>query len=243
MRTSLKGFLAAFLFLCGWQNPARAAQEVYLSHSPNGKYRVVIQQVLDRRVGDKFFFRYPLLLVNAKNLKHHFEMTDGAGPLVKETESGTFQVNWPSIRFEWSKDSLKLFVQMEVIDGIWKTFFVNLNTGKTTDITEDIEKDLVDKISSRGWDCQQPKFEIVKWVKPNLAFLKLTVICGKNRKEENNKLFYMTDSVLFDTVKVQAVSHCLDCKNDDSTTQKFEKYYISTIPTPTPTPEETPTTQ
>ena len=242
MSISFKGFVAVLILSSFWA-VARADQEIYLSHSPNGKYRVLVRQVLDRRVGDKFFFRYPLQLENVKDLKHHFEMTDGSGPLVREADSGTFQVNWPSIRFDWSKDSLKLFVQMEVIEGIWRSFYVDVNTGKTTDITADIQKDLVDKVQSRGWDCQQPKFEIVKWVKPHLAFLKLTVICGKNSTQENNKLFYMTDSVLFDTVLAQSVSHCLDCKNDDSTTRKFEKYYLSTIPTPTPTPEETPTAQ
>lgn len=239
MKLSLKGFLALSLLL--GTSLAQAGQQTYLSHSPNGKYRVLVEQVLDRRVGDKFFFRYPLILENVKNLKHHFEMTDGSGPLIQENQAGTFQVHWPSIHFEWSKDSLRLFCQMEVIDGTWKTFFVDVNTGKTTDITSDVEQPVVAKFESRQWDCEAPKIEVVKWIKPHLAFLRLVSVCGKNRQKENAKLFRWTESVLFDTIKVKAVMACDNSYDEAAATKEFEKYYLTTIPTPTPTPEETPT--
>jgi hypothetical protein len=242
MRTSLKGFWALLLILSCWKGTAFAGQEVYLSHSPNGRYRVIVEQVIDRRVGDHIFFRYPISLVNGKNTKHHFEMKDGGSPLIKETDKGTFQVHWESIRFDWSPDSLKFFMHLEVIEGTWKNYFVDINTGITTDITPDIQKNILDKIKNRGWDCQQPDIQLVKWTKPHLAFLKLTSACGKNNTEENSKLFKLTDSVLFDTLQARVVSHCMDCKDEESL-KDFNKYFISTIPTATPTPEETPTTQ
>lgn len=217
-----------------------AGQEIYLSNSPNGRYRVIVEQVIDRRVGDRVFFRYPLLLENTKDLRRHFEMMDGGSALIQETDNQTFKVDFDAVRFDWAKDSLKFFVHLQTIPGTWKTYFVNINTGKALDVTEDIEAGLYKKVE--GWGCQQPKVELVKWVKPHLAFLKLTSICGKDNDQENKKLFYERDSVLFDTTLGQVVSHCLECK-DDGATKKFEKYYLSTIPTPTPTPEETPTAQ
>jgi len=259
MKETLKGFWALLiLFSCFW-GTAQAGQQLYLSESPNGRYRVVIEQLIDHRVGDKVFFRYSLELVNARNLKHHFEILQGGSPLVHETDKGTFQVSgepnpapppspndlfddhWASIRFSWAKDSLKFFVRLEVIEGTWKTYFVDINSGKTSDITSDLESGLAEKVDSKEWDCQQPKVELLKWTKPHLAFLKLTSICGKSKEKENNKLFYLTDSVLFDTLQAKVVSHCRDCK-DEKSLKTFDKYFISTIPTPTPTPEETPTT-
>src|SRR5882672_6835135 len=174
MKTTLKGFLIfLLLFFIGIKGAAQAGQQIYLSESPNGKYRVIIEQIIDRRVGDKVFFRYLVDLVNARNPKHHFEILQGGSPLVHETDKGTFQVHWESIHFDWAKDSLKFFVQLEVIEGTWKTYFVDINTGKTTDITADLERALVKKSESRKWDCEQPKIELVKWTKPHLAFIQL----------------------------------------------------------------------
>src|SRR5271154_5025518 len=129
MKSSLKGFLAVFLLFSAWQGTAHAGQEIYLSLSPNERYRVVVDQVLDRRVGDHLFFRYPISLVNARNQNRHFEIKDGGTPLIKETDKGTFTVHWHSIRFDWAPDSLKFFVYLEVIEGTWKTYFVDINTG------------------------------------------------------------------------------------------------------------------
>ncbi len=259
MKLALKGFYSLLLLCSVLSGAAQAGQQLYLSESPNGRYRVVIEQVLDRRVGDKFFFRYSLECVNTRNLQHHFEILQGGSPLVHETEKGTFQVyaepdpapapspddlfddHWSSIRFSWARDSLKFFVRLEVIEGSWKTYFVDVNSGKTTDVTADLESGLTEKVNVKEWDCQQPKVELVKWTKPHLAFFKLTSVCGKKKEVENNKLFYLTDSVLFDAVKAQVVSDCRDCK-DEKSLKVFNKYFISTIPTPTPTPEETPTT-
>jgi hypothetical protein len=264
MKLTLKGF-SLFLFAAwGLAGLVQAGQQLYLSESPNGKYRVIIEQILDRRVGDKFFFRYSLDLLNTRNSKHHFEVLQGGSPLVHETDKGTFQIYsepepvtnandqfddvWKSIRFAWSKDSLKLFIRLEVIEGSWKTYFVDINSGKTLDITGDLETALVDKMDSRKWACEEPKVELVTWTKPYLAFFKLTSVCGKEREESNNKLFYLRDSVLFDTLQAKAVSHCKNCE-DKKALKSFDKYFLSTIPTPTPmptptpTPEETPTAQ
>jgi hypothetical protein len=246
MRSTLKRFLILFLlFFAGLKGTSQAGQQIYLSESPNARYRVVIDQVIDRRVEtfpDKFFYRYIISLVNVRNPKHHFEILQGGSPLVKETEKHTFQVHWESIHFDWAKDSLKFFVNLEVIEGTWKTYFVDINTGKTADITPDIESAMMNKIDSRGWDCEQPKIEVVSWTKPHLAFIHLTSICGKERGKENNNLFYLKDSVLFDALQVKVVSECMDCK-DEKSLKVFDKYFISSIPTPTPTPEETPTAQ
>jgi hypothetical protein len=244
MKSSLKGFLAVLLFFSAWQGTAHAGQEFHLSYSPNERYRVVVEQVLDRRVGDHQFFRYPLSVVNIHNPKHHFEIKDGGSPLIKETDKGTFTVHKPSIRFDWAPDSLKFFMYVEVIEGTWKTYFVDINTGIATDVTSDLEKNLVSKADGREWDCQQPveAASVVKWTKPNLAFLKLTSVCGKDRTKANEKFFTLTDSILFDALKAKVVDHCMDCK-DEKSLKMFDKYFISTIPTATPTPEETPTNQ
>ena len=221
---------------------ALAGQEVYLSQSPDSKFRVVVEQVIDRRVGDHIFFRYPMSLVNAHDVKRHFEIRDAGSPLVEETEKETFLVHWPSIHFDWSKDSDKFFMQVEVVEGIWRTFFVDVEKGRTLDITADLEQGLSGKANFHDWGCQQPKVSVVSWTQPNLAFLKLTSICGKDKDEENSKLFYLSDSVLFDTKLGKTVSDCMDCK-DDGALKKFNKYYLSTLPTPTPVPEDTPTAQ
>ncbi len=242
MKRTLKGLWALLLFLSCLKGTAQAGQQIYLSESPNGKYRVIIEQLIDRRVGDKVFFRYVLDLTNVRNLKHHFDILQGGSPLVRETDKGTFQIHWESIHFDWAKDNLKFFVRLEVIEDTWKTYFVDINTGKTTDITSNLEGALANKIESRQWDCEQPKVELIKWTKPYLAFIKLTSICGKNREKENNNLFYLTDSILFDTLKVKVVSECMDCK-DEKSLKTFDKYFMSSIPTPTPIPEETPTAQ
>jgi hypothetical protein len=241
MKTLFKSFgvLVIALLLAG---TAQAGQQIYLSTSPSGKFRVVIEQVLERRVGDQVFFRYPLMVVNTRNPKRHFEIRDGGSPLVQETDKGTFKINWDSFHFDWAKDSEKFFLRLEVIEGTWNTFFVSVTNGKTQDITADLEKGLVGKADFHDWGCEQPKVELVTWTKPYLAFLKLTSICGKDKTKENPKLFYSSDSVLYDTQKEMVVSDCGDCK-DEKSLKKFDKYFIASIPTPTPTPEETPVTQ
>ena len=248
MKTFLKGFLVLLVLLTGWTAKARAGQQVYLSTSPNERYRVLVEQVIDRRVGDRVFFRYPISLVNGHRPDHHFWILDGGSPLITETDKQTFKVKWDdsdptqpsSIHFDWSQDSLKFFIRLEAIEGIWKTYFVDVNSGKTSEITADLEKALVDETSSE--DCQQPKVELIQWTKPHLAFIKLTSTCGADKEKLNLKLFYEKASVLFDTEKGQVVSHCVNCK-DEKSLKVFDKYFIKSIPTPTPTPEETPTTQ
>ena len=248
MKTFLRGFFLLLLFCVGLKGVARAGQEVYLSTSPNERYRVFVEQDIDHRVGDRIFFRYPLMLVNVRRPDHHFWILDAGSPLIRETEKGTFKLHWDdsdptepsSIHFHWSPDSLKVFIDLEAIEGIWKTYYVDVNTGKTTDITADLQKYLVAK--TEGWACEQPKVELVKWTKPNLAFFRLTATCGKNKEKLNESLFYQMDSVLFDTEKAAVVDDCMGCK-DEKSVKDFDKYYLKSIPTPTPTPEETPVAQ
>jgi hypothetical protein len=227
-----------------------ASQQSYLSESPNGRYRVLVEQVLDRRVADKIFFRYPIILENIQTPDRHFETVDAGPSLVHETDKKTFTITWDNgnppqlkaVRFDWASDSLKYFMYLEVLDGVWKTYFVDINKGTTTDITADLEEALVDKTDFHDWDCQQPRFQVVQWIQPDLVFLKLTSICGKNKEKENSDLFYVNDSVLFDSQQVKTVSHCSECK-DEKALKKFNDYYTKSLPTPTPTAEETPTSQ
>jgi hypothetical protein len=131
---------------------------------------------------------------------------------------------------------------MEVIRDTWRTYFINVNTGVTSDITPVLEAGLLDKIASKGWDCQRPQVDLSQWTKPHLAFLKLTTLCGKHRGRSNEELFPYTDSVLFDTEKGGIVERCMDCE-EKKALKVFEKYFRTTLPTPTPTPEETPVIQ
>lgn len=248
MKTLLKGLILLVPLFSGWMGVARAGQEVYLSTSPNERYRIYVEQDIDRRVGDRIFFRYPLMLVNVKRPDHHFWILDAGSPLIQETDSGTFKLHWDetnptepsSIHFDWSPDSLKVFIHLEVIEGTWKTYFVDVNTGKATDVTADLEQYLVAKTSD--WACEAPKIKLVKWTKPDMAFFRLTSTCGKNKEKLNEDFFYQDDSVLFDTEKGKTVDDCMGCK-DDKSVKAFDKYYLKSLPTPTPTPEETPVTQ
>ncbi len=241
MKMTLKGFVGLLILLGGTLAPAMAGQQLFLSTSPNSKYRVIVEQVIDRRVGDHIFFRYPISVVTPKTHRS-FEMKEGSTPLIQETDRGTFQIHWDSIHFDWAKDSQKFFCNIEVIEGIWKTYFVDISARKAIDLTPDLEKTLVKRVDSHDWDCQQPKVELVKWTKPYLAFLKVTSICGEDRTKENKKLFYDIHSILYDTKQEKIVYECSNCK-DDSSLKKFDRYFQSTMVTPTPTPEETPTAQ
>jgi len=248
MKTSSKLFLAFALLVSLIPMISKAGQQAYLSESPNGRYRVLVEQVLDRRVVDNIFFRYPIILENTKNTERRFETVDAGTPLVHQTDKKTFEIQWDNstppvlkaVRFDWAPDSLKYFMHLEVLDGVWKTYFVDINKGTTTDITADLEEALKAKVES--WDCQQPQFQLVQWTQPYLAFFKLTSICGKDKEKENSQLFYVNDSVLFDTLQVKTVAHCSDCK-DEKSLKNFDNYYIKSLPTPTPTAEETPTTE
>jgi hypothetical protein len=245
-----KLFLMFALFLFTAPSFLKAGQQAYLSESPNGRYRVLVEQVLDRRVVDNIFFRYPIILENIKNPERHFETVDAGTPLIRETDKKTFSIQWDNstppqltaVRFDWAPDSLKYFMYLKVLDGSWKTYFVDINKGTTTDVTADLEASLMSKIEFHNWDCEQPKFQVVQWIQPELAFLKLTSICGKSQAKENSELFYANDSVLFDTQQAKAVDHCAECK-DEKAAKNFNDYYIQSLPTPTPTAEETPTAQ
>src|ERR1700679_4018543 len=137
----------------------QAGQQAYLSESPNGRYRVLVEQVLDRRVDDNIFFRYPVILENIENPDRRFETADAGPVLVHQTDKKTFEIEWDNgdpprlkaVRFNWAPDSLKYFMHLEVLDGVWKTYFVDINKGTTTDITSDLEKTLPDRIVFINW--------------------------------------------------------------------------------------------
>ncbi|HVZ79410.1 MAG TPA: hypothetical protein VHE12_01265 [bacterium] len=248
MKTTLKCFSLLALLAILIPAPAPAGQQVFLSTSPNERYRVYVEQVIDRRIGDQVFFRYPISLVNVRRPERHFFILNVGSPLITETDKQTFRVKWggadptqpSSILFDWAEDSLKFFMRVEVLRGTWKTYFVDVNSGKVKDITGDLEKALVAEIGQE--DCQEPAVSVAGWTKPYLAFLKLVSFCGKSREHLNDKHFNEEVSVLFDTEKAEVVSHCVNCK-DKSAYKKFDKYFIKSIPTPTPTPEETPVAQ
>ncbi len=248
MKTFFKGLMILIPLCAGLAGHARAGQEVYLSTSPNERYRIYVDQEIDHRVGDRIFFRYPLMLVNVKRPDHHFWILDAGSPLVQENERGTFKLHWDetnptepsSIHFDWSPDSLKVFIHLEVLKGSWKTYYVDVNSGQSTDVTADLQQFLAAKTSD--WACEAPKVQLVKWTKPNLAFFRLTSTCGKDKEQLNDKFFYQEDSVLFDTEKAKTVDDCMGCK-DDKSVKVFDKYYTKNLPTPTPTPEETPVAQ
>lgn len=250
MRLSLKSIFCLILLTTALPIQSRAGQEAYLSVSPNGHYRVLVEQVLDRRVEDNIFFRYPIIVENTQDTDRRFETIDAGPRLARQTPEKTFEVRWDdstppqleSVRFDWAPDSLKFFMHLEVLEGIWKTYFVDINKGTTTDVTGDLEQALSDKVDFHEWDCQEPKFKLVDWVQPNLAFFRLTSICGKSKTKENPELFYVNDTVLFDTELVKTVDDCDDCK-DSKAIDRFNDYYRKSLPTPTPTAEETPTSE
>lgn len=241
MKSYLKCFLFFLCLLGAFRATAQAQQEVYLSESPNGKFRVVVDQVIDRRIDDRIFFRYPLSVVNTRDPSHHFEMRDAGSALVQETDRGTFKIaDWDAVHFDWSPDSLCFFMQLQILNGVWRTYFVDVEKGTTKDITGDIEQAIVKKSDFHKWDVQVPQVELVQWVPPYYAFLKLQTLYGTDRTKESKWLKSLADSVFFDLRKQKTVDHCINC-GDASALKKFDRYYQSTIPTPTPTPEETPT--
>jgi len=243
MKMAIKQCLGLTLLFVVLSPAVWAGQQIYLSESPNGSYRVLVEQQIDRRIGDQIFFRYPITVENIRHTQHHFQMTDATTPLIQESLKGTFQIHWESAKFDWSKDSLKFFLNLEVIEGIWKTYFVDIDSGKTTDITADLEQPMTAKIESRHWDCQAPQITLLKWVKPHLAFFQLTSVCGKNKEKSNESFFSWNESVLFDTIQGKAVMGLDNTYSEEAATKKFEQYYISSMPTPTPTVEETPVAQ
>ena len=242
----MKGFpfkKAGFFILAFWAVSASAwsGQEIYLSLSPNQHYRVVVHQEVLRRVGDQVFFQYPIEVVNVRD-RRHFPVQSGSSPFIQETNQGTFQVNWDSIHFDWAKESDRFFFQLEVIEGTWRTYYVDIPKAQAKDITPLLEAGIEDKISGKNWSCGTPQTQLLEWLKPDLAVFKLSSICGKDQPIPNEKYSDFNYTVLFDTTQGAVVSDCLDCK-DEKASKKFYKYWQSTQVTPTPTPDETPSAE
>jgi hypothetical protein len=230
--------VGAGLFLLGASAfPLHAEQEIYLSVSPDNHYRVVVRQEIMRRVDDQVFFRYPIEVVDTRT-QAHFKIQTGSAPFIHETANGTFQVDWDLARFDWNPQSRQFFFQLQVIEGLWRTYFVSIPKQQSLDITPLLEAGIQDQFAKADPDCATPSTAFLEWMKPNLAVFELSSICGKD-KLPNKQFSQLTYTVLFDTKKQVVVSDCKDCA-DKKSVNKFDKYWLSTQVTPTPTPDETP---
>src|SRR5580658_866358 len=118
-------------------------QQIYVSLSPNGHYRVVVSQEIMRRVDDQVFFQYPIEVVNVRNHRH-FAIQSGSAPFIHETDQGTFTIDWDLIHFDWAKDSGQFFFQLEVIEDTWRTYYVSIAREQVTDITPLLEAGILD---------------------------------------------------------------------------------------------------
>jgi hypothetical protein len=235
---SQKAGLFLFAFWAVSSSLCADDQQIYVSLSPNGHYRVIVSQEIMRRVDDQVFFQYPIEVVNVRNHRH-FTIQSGSAPFIHETDQGTFTIDWDLIHFDWAKDSGQFFFQLEVIEDVWRTYYVNIAREQVTDITPLLEAGILDKVSGKNWSCGTPQINLLQWLKPDLAEFKLSSICGKDMPIPNEKFSDLNYTVLFDTTKRTVVSDCLNCK-DEKASKKFLKYWQSTQVTPTPTPDETP---
>ncbi len=227
------------LFLLGLFNrPALADQAIYLSLSPDNHYRVVVRQAILRRVDDQVFFRYPIEVVNVKT-GAHFKIQTGSAPFIHETDNGTFQVDWDLIRFTWDKESRQFFFQLQVIDGLWRTYYVNIPRQSALDITPLLEAAVADQFAKDHPGCGTPDTNFLGWQKPPMAAFELSSTCGKDKPIPNHKFSKWTYTVLFDTKKEKVVSDCENC-GEAKSLKKFDRYWLSTQVTPTPTPDEAP---
>ena len=229
---------ALFALLSPLAPAARAGQEIFLSVSPDTRYRVVVHQEILRRVDDQIFFRYPIEVVDVR--RHtHFKIQTGSAPFIQETASGTFGVDWQLIRFAWDTKSQEFFFQLQVIEGLWRTYAVNIPRETSTDITPLLEAGIQDQFDKDHPGCGTPETRFVQWVKPHLALFKLVSTCGKDKPIPNSKFSELSYQALFDTQKGKVVSDCLNCA-DPKALKQFNRYWLSTQVTPTPTPDETP---
>ena len=240
MRTSLKTLVLAGVAFFGILKGVQASQEIYLSESPDARYRVIVHQEIFRQVGEKAFFRYPITVLNLRN-RHRLHVFDASVPFIEETLKGTFKVDWDFIHFDWSKNSRIFFMRLQTMRGVWKTFFVDLGNGTARDVTDELREGILNRLHTRSWACEWSKITLDHWFNPTIAVFQVTTDCGKDKDKENNKLFRVTDFVVFDAKKQKVAKQCLDCD-----LQKAEKtawkYFQTTqvTPTPTPVPEETP---
>jgi hypothetical protein len=218
--------------------PLHADQEIYLSVSPNNHYRVVVRQEIMRRVDDQVFFRYPIEVVDTRT-QAHFKIQSGSAPFIHETDNGTFQVDWDLVHFDWNPDSRQFFFQLQVIEGLWRTYHVNILKQTALDITPLLEAGVQDQFAKDNPTCGTPATAFKEWMKPTLAVFELSSVCGKDKPIPNKKFSELTYTVLFDTKTQTVVSDCEDCA-DKKSGKKFNRYWLSTQVTPTPTPDETP---
>lgn len=231
------GWIAGLAFAGLWAMPALAGQEIYLSVSPYNHYRVVVHQEIMRRIDNQIFFRYPIDLVDVRT-GSRFKLQSGSAPFIQETPAGTFQVDWDLAHFDWDKDGRRLFFQLEVIEGLWRTYWVDIPRQKAVDITPILEAGLQEKFKN-DTGCGTPKTKFLGWMKPDLAMFELDSICGKDKPIPNQEFSALGYRVLFDTKKDSVVSNCMNCSPKKSQA-KFERYWKSTQVTPTPTPDQTP---
>ncbi len=230
--------IIALLLLASVAVPALARYEIFLSTSPNNRYRVAITQEVLRRVGDKVFFEYPIYVVN-KAGKKLLLVEKGTVPFVNETPRGTFTVDFDRARYDWNEDSTRLLLHLEVSEGEKRLYLVDITAKSSRDITDEIAPRMAGKATSGGRTCERPTIELVKWHKKDLAILKLTSGCLKPGNEKAKMEAYRYWS-LYDTAKKKFVKDCPGC-DEEKALKELTKEPKKKKPKPTPTPEDTPT--
>jgi hypothetical protein len=237
MKRSIIFLFAAAAFL-GATVPAFARYEIFLSTSPNNKYRVAVGQEILRRVGDQVYFEYPIYLTNKAGRKMFF-IEKGTVPFVSETDRGTFTVDRGLVKFDWAADSKKCFLHLKVFEDEWRVYLVDVAGKSAKNVTSELlTLKMARKVSRKKWECQRPTIELLKWHKPDQAIFHLSTICN-DPADLKNKHWGYENWILYSTTLKKVLKECPGCEKDDAL--KFlAKEPKKKKPKPTPTPEETP---
>jgi hypothetical protein len=217
-----------------------AAQQFYLSTSPDGHTRVVVSQRLLRRIDDRLFFEYPVSVVDVKT-GSRFELFTAGAPLVKENPTGTFAVDTDAVRVEWAPENGNLSVVFyEKEEGAWDVILADRSAKNHKDLLPLLKAGLLKKAQSSNLECQDPKVSLFKWLSPLKPVFTLETECGKAAKENRDlqKQKAVTHWVMYDGEKADT-KECLDCEQDKA----LELFNRKPKPTPTATPvdDSTPT--
>ncbi len=234
--------MAMTLLTLAWASPrpAAALQQFYLGTSPDGQTRVVVSQRLLRRVGDKFFFEYPVSLVD-KATGGKLELYVAGPVLVHESERGTFTYDDTAIHIEWAPSGDKLVVFYEQLEGDWQVLLVDRAERTQLNLTKALKESLLKK-AGRSLECEEPHISVFSWITPLKPVFALDTNCGKHQedKPDMHKMEAYRQLAMYDTTK-DALRDCVDCAQEKA----IKKFSYMPKPTPTPTPnvEETPTTE
>ncbi len=236
MKKTLASLLCLAAFL-GSALPAFARYEIFLSTSPNNKYRVAITQEVLRRVGDQVFFEYPIYLTDKAGRKL-FLMEKGSVPFVAETPRGTFTIDREFVKFDWAADSKKVFFHLKATEKEWRVYLVDIGAKKTQEITPELKPKMIQKAARKGWECERPVVELVQWLKPDQPIFRLFTVCVIPGDEKQKQWGY-ENWVLYDTAKKKVVKECTGCEKEKAM-KVLSKEPKKKKPKPTPIPEETP---